>query len=367
MLPPFLPAGVLGSSQVGALPILQVASLGGIGAVSALIVAGNAALAQLAVPSVPLARRVCSLGAVVALVLTATMWGAARIDRVSSLSPTHVQVLIVDGAARKASESTLQRYISATPRNEPPPALVVWPESALLVDLEQDRATWLRLKGFVEQLGAPLVTGGMGSAIDRKGNIVRFNSVHFLQPGHAMRSYHKRLLVPFAEAWPSWLGSPPAAIEPVAAGRDLVVFGNGEKAFGTLVCFEIIDAGSARELALRGARFLLSVNNDVWFPADPPHQSWIAVRAVETGRPIVRASNGATSSIVDPAGRNLASARSTERPIVLSGVMPEPLDTVYIRTGEVLWPLCIVIVLAGLLPRTMRFTERSSRSGSYPG
>src|SRR5262249_55987494 len=177
-------------------------------------------------------------------------------------------------------------------------ALVVWPESALPDDLEEDAAAWVRLSRFVEDLGIPLVTGGGGSAVGDDGHVVRFNSVHFLRPRHGMLSYHKRLPVPFAESWPGGPGGPPWGIEPVAAGQELALFGDGLARFGPLICFEITDAASVRGLAGGGARLVVSVNNDVWFGEhEAPHLVWARIRAVESGLPVVRATNQGTSAI----------------------------------------------------------------------
>jgi apolipoprotein N-acyltransferase len=101
--PPFLPASILGTSQRGALPVLQLASLVGIGGVTALVVAGNVAIAG--VWSRP--RRWTRLAVVGALVLAVVVWGALRLERTTSPGP---RVLLVDGAASEMAESTLDRY-----------------------------------------------------------------------------------------------------------------------------------------------------------------------------------------------------------------------------------------------------------------
>ena len=351
--PPFLPASILGTSQREALPVLQLASITGIAGVTALVVAGNVALARLWAPLRSF-RPVAGVGAVVLAVVT---WGALRLQQTTPPGP---RVILVDGAASEMAESTLERYIAATPAVDVPgAALVVWPESALVVDLAREPAAWKRLSAFVETLGTPLATGGIGSAIVGDDDVIRFNSVHFVRPRHGMRSYHKQVVIPIAESWPAFLGPPPPALDPVVPGREFVLFGEGAARFGPLICFEITDAYSARTLARLGARFLVNVNNDAWFD-EAPHWLWVPVRAVETGRAVARASNGGTSAIVDPFGRVIASGRATNGPTVLAGAMPDPVDTVYVRTGEVFLPLCLLVVLAGLVPRRRPVTGRIS-------
>jgi len=70
------------------------------------------------------------------------------------------------------------------------------------------------------------------------------------------------------------------------------------------VCFEIADADAMRDLARRGADFLVNPTNDSWFPSTGalPHVVWARVRAVEAGLPIVRVANAGPSGIIDATG-----------------------------------------------------------------
>jgi apolipoprotein N-acyltransferase len=360
-LVPYFPACILGVSQAGALPVLQLASLTGIAGVTGLVASVNAAIAGVGSRSGSRTHRLASLATAVGVAVGVAAWGAARIDRTPAAGDGAIRVLLVDGAATTATESTLERYVAASrvPAGDAP-ALVVWPESALTIDPGMDPKTWRSLRAFVDGLGTTLVTGGVGSTVDARGRILHFNSVHVIRPAHGMRSYHKRLLVPFAESWPETFGAPPAGLEPVLAGHQLGVFGDGAERFGTVICFEIADPATLRSLARAGARFVVSVNNDVWWAGAAPHLVWAVVRAVESGLPVVRATNRGTSAVVDPAGRLLALARPDDRPTTLASALPPPADTVYVRTGEVFVPACLVVVVVGLLPRPRRVTGPGS-------
>jgi apolipoprotein N-acyltransferase len=93
-------------------------------------------------------------------VLAVVVWGGVRLTQPTPPGP---RVVLVDGAAAEVGESTLERYIAATPAVDgPATALVVWPESALPIDLAEDGAAWTRLSRFVLSLGTPLATGGIG-------------------------------------------------------------------------------------------------------------------------------------------------------------------------------------------------------------
>ncbi len=363
-LAPYFPACILGVSQVGALPVLQLASLTGIAGVTGLVAGVNAAIAGVGSRSGSRAHRLASVATAAGVAVGVAAWGAARVDRTPVAGDGAIRVLLVDGAATSAAESTLERYVAAShaPAGDVP-TLVVWPESALTIDPGMDPKTWRSLRAFVDGLGTTLVTGGVGSALGADGEIVHFNSVHVIRPAHGMRSYHKRLLVPFAESWPQAFGAPPAGIEPVLAGTELGVFGDGAERFGTVICFEVADPATLRSLARAGARFVVSVNNDVWWAGAAPHLVWAVVRAVEAGLPVVRATNRGTSAVIDSAGRVLAVARSDDRPITLASALPPPTDTIYVRTGEVFVPACLLVVVAGLLPRPRRVTGPGSMTG----
>jgi apolipoprotein N-acyltransferase len=347
-VPPFLAAGTLGLSQID-MPVLQLASVTGIAGVTALVVAANAALVGVVDHGRARTRRVAGLAGVAALVVVAATWGDRRIAAPPVAAGASGEVVLVDGGAQTVGESTLERYVDATPRTlDPPPALVVWPESALDVDLERDRSAWLRLAAFVDGLGVPLVTGGIATALDTGGEPMRFNAVHYVRPRHGVESYYKRWLMPLAEAWPAALGAPPSVLTPVTAGRQLALFGDGAWRFGPLICSEITDGAAARGLVRLGARFLVSVNNDVWFgDREAPHVVWARVRAVETGVPVARASNRGTSGVIDPFGRWVV-RRGAGAPGWMQAELPPPVPALYVRTGDWFLPLCAVVVLVGL-------------------
>ena len=346
---PRFPGGVLALSQHEVLPVLQVASVGGVAALTFLLVAVNAGVAGLVGRG---ARAVRALGAAtgIALLVGALLWGRLRIaseaDPASSAGPL---VVAVDVGARAPADGTLERYLAAsTDALTPPPALLVWPESALTTDVEHDRATWATLSAFVAAHGIPLLAGGPG-AVPRAGRgFVHFNSAHLIAPGHGLRTYHKRGLVPFAErwpaAWPALLGTPPPDLRDLEPGTEATLFPLGDETFGVLICFEITDGRAAGDLARRGARFLVNLTNDAWF-SPAPHLPWAAVRAVETGLPVVRAANAGVSAVFDRFGR----PRSADAPGRLVVRVPAAVSTVYRRAGDAFLAGCAVVVLAGFL------------------
>jgi apolipoprotein N-acyltransferase len=71
------------------------------------------------------------------------------------------------------------------------------------------------------------------------------------------------------------------------------------------------------------ARYLVNITNDNWFTgtiALYQHAALARLRAIETGKPLVRAANTGISLVVDGYGRTVA-----QLPIDQSGVMDVPL------------------------------------------
>ncbi|HYR96608.1 MAG TPA: apolipoprotein N-acyltransferase [Candidatus Binatus sp.] len=362
---PYYPAAFLGLSQHATIPVLQLASLTGVAGVTFVIVAFNVGVASL-LSSASRRRRAAAALTGLALAAGTVGWGALRVARAGDPEPGGPRIVAIDIDAPERSASTLERYLASSA--EPAathPALLVWPESALAADVEHDRPTWTALDAFVATHGTALLAGGPGSARRDGRGPARFNSAHLLSPGHGMQSYHKRGLVPFAERWPAILGAPPADLTSLDAGEEATVFPLGDSAFGVLICFEITDAAGARDLARGGARFIVNITNDAWFAASarPPHLPWAAVRAVETGLPVVRAANAGVSGVFDRFGRQVAFSRPRGGPAVLAANVPPPAPSLYARRGDLFLAACVVAVLAGLASSggsTPRRTHRRS-------
>lgn len=348
---PYFPTAILGTSQVDT-PLLAVARFAGIAGVGFLIATWSAALARSLLAGRRGGGRLELAAASLAVVTAATI--AARGLPVPTPPSRATIVLGLDVGARSPGEARLATQLEHTVLDQfARPDLVLWPESAIEVDLERDHAAFLRLKAFVDASDVSVLTGGPGSV--RTGRtFARFNSIHLLPPGHGLSSYHKRQLMPLAESWPGWLGSPPSTVEYVSAGTTLPLFTLPDGArFGTLVCFEIADASAMRDLLHRGADFLVNPTNDSWFP-DPdhlPHVVWARVRAVETGLPVVRVANAGPSGIIGPDGRWTPVDHPTAESF--RGEVPAANPTPHPGLANVLVAICAALLAAGAVARAM--------------
>lgn len=222
--------------------------------------------------------------------------------------------------------------------------LIVWPEVALTQRYEQVR------EGFLQPLGEQVVAVGGGAVL---GGIVissaepkgHYNSL--VAFGAAQGRYDKRHLVPFGEYFPipDWLRP---IMDVLGTPYSDFLFGADEQPpirvgphrVGISICFEDV-FGSEIRLDARDAGFLVNVTNDAWFgrsSAAHQHLQIARLRALETGRVIVRAANTGISAIIGADGRLQARAGHFTTEILRAPVQPRTGLTPYARAGNApLW------------------------------
>jgi apolipoprotein N-acyltransferase len=161
--------------------------------------------------------------------------------------------------------------------------------------------------------------------------------------------------VPFAEFLPApqWLRAIPAVNEIGNFSQ-----GHGPQIdplthAGVLICWESVFGDIAIEMARAGAEFFAVSTDDAWFgTSDGPaqHAQATTLRAVETGRWIVRAAATGISGIAAPDGTWRArSELATQASIV--GDIGAPVDTPYLHVGpQPIGLALLAFVLLALAP-----------------
>lgn len=235
--------------------------------------------------------------------------------------------------------------------------LLVWPETAIPAFYFEVYPVLEPFSATLKAQGTELVTGIFDyDPIDRS----MYNSIRHIPTG---ATYDKRQLVPFGEYLPlrdrvTWLDRlldiPMSDLTP-GAGRGLVEMAG--QAAGLSVCYEAAYARRIRT-ALPEAGFLLNVSNDAWFGATlAPHQHLqiARVRALEMGRPMIRATNTGISALVDADGRVTASAGLFTREVLRGEIQPQQGRTPAARFGP--WPallLALLLLIPALRARRRR-------------
>jgi apolipoprotein N-acyltransferase len=187
-----------------------------------------------------------------------------------------------------------------------PAQLIVLPETALPLMLDQ------LPRDYMDELRRP--------ALDRKVDVLLgiaaqdaqgryFNSAVGFAP-EGIQAYRKSHLVPFGEFTPpafAWtlalLKIPMSNFSPGAAVQPPLTLA-GEKV-AVNICYEDV-FGEEIIRALPEATLLVNLSNTAWFGdslAQPQHLQIAQMRALETGRFMLRATNTGMTAIVNPRGR----------------------------------------------------------------
>ncbi|MGH8460122.1 MAG: apolipoprotein N-acyltransferase [Stenotrophobium sp.] len=233
--------------------------------------------------------------------------------------------------------------------------LIVWPEAAMPAVYDEIRQSYL--DPLSEQLrahGSSLLAGMLTSADDDR---IFYNSV--LALGASSGRYDKRHLVPFGEYFPipDWLrpmmdvlGLPYSGLA-FGAAQQPPISVDGRRV-GIAICFEDVFPDEYRRTAAQSA-LMVNVTNDAWFGhsnAAAQHLDIARMRALETGRETLRASNTGVSAIIGPDGSLQAQAGFFTRKILRGSVQPRSGETPYVRWGDTpLWWISALLILLAII------------------
>ena len=174
-------------------------------------------------------------------------------------------------------------------------------------------------------------------------------------------TYLKRHLVPFGEYLPfrfllepvlGYLQIPMSDFSPGKQKKPLVRVGEHEA--GAFICYEIIFAGDVME-SLPEAGYLVNISNDAWFGGSLgpyQHLQITRMRAMETGRYILRATNTGISAIIEPTGKIQGELAESVQGVLTGQIHPVKGKTPYSRYVD--YPLVVVLSIILLLVWRMR-------------
>ena len=382
------PWNPLGAAQFDSPRVIQMAAIGGVSAVSLLVLLANSAAASMAERIYDTVRnrtygehlvggRLRGVETFLPLLLLAfaILWGHNRVLEwmQQALTEPVWQVALVqpnapciferdDTSESEVRKTLLEMTAGLSALN---PDLVVWPETALIQSLPYDDFAVTLARDGAIAAGAPLLAGAVeyhpGSPLRHEDR--RFYNAAWLfnSNGVARGTYHKQHLVPFGEYIPGDRLIPALEkLSPVGfsctAGRESTLLriphrmrGDNtcayadELTFSPLICFEDTVAPLARKAVRQGARLLVNITNDAWFngSVEPEqHMAQAVFRCVENGVPMVRAANTGVSCAISPIGlRHVLekNGRTSDFAGALPCVLAVPqqhLPTLYNRWGD---------------------------------
>ncbi len=261
---------------------------------------------------------------------------------------------------RPSNKSDLEIFLDLS-KTKNPKTVIVYPEAAF--PLEQ----LANLSGSSSALGtgsnnAPKLGRLIAGVADsRQGG--RVNAVAAIKNGVLLGTSTKQHLVPFGEFVPlrrelSFIYNPIYCLVGLCGygSMDLqfktqTLELDGER-FGTYVCYDSVFPDVARARVQNGAQVLVNVSNDGWFGRTwgiEQHFTMGRIRAIETGRYVLRVGNTGISAVINPLGQVLQRAPIQQSLALEAKYALEKTQTLYVLLGDWVVLLAVVAAVAGIM------------------
>lgn len=337
----------LGYSQAPPSPLAGFAPLLGVHGLSLLVALAGALLLR------------WRIGVPVLCILAAGGFGLRQIEWTQPVG-TSVSVALVQGNVPQEMKfrpeaffRTLDLYQQLIEQH--PAQLTILPETALPVFIDQLPPEYVQeLQRSVRAHGGDLITGTLTGDLDHY-----WNSAVSLGSSPS-QVYSKQHLVPFGEFIPAgfaWIMA--------QANIPLSAFSRGPESQPPLavagqhvavnICYEDV-FGEEIIRALPQAGILANLSNTAWFGhslAQPQHLQIAQLRAAETGRPMLRATNTGMTAIVAAGGDIQAVLPAFTTGVLQGEVVARSGTTPFIRYGNYGF-----LLLAGLFVLASRWPRR---------
>ena len=372
------PWDVLGASQWQHPAVLALAAVGGVWLISFALVAANTGITILLLARGMVVRAAGAAGVAVALAagplafaLTAAAPPARQVT-VALVQPgitsnkhqrmdASLQLSGRLGAGQSGAGQSGAGQSGAGQSGAGRPDLIVWGESSVGTDIERQPALFSQIRRLAAGTGAQVLVNQDASLPDGARSKVAL----LIGPHGIVGSYTKTRLVPFGEYIPlraaaGWIATiSRAAASNMAPGDGAHLVTATDRLgrplpLGVLICFESAFPDMSRADTGRGAQLIVYQTSDStfqgsWAPAQ--HASLGAVRAAETGRPVVQAALTGDTAAFDARGRILAMMSTRQRgvTVVRLGLPPASARTLYDRVGDyVPWVATGIVVVAAI-------------------
>jgi apolipoprotein N-acyltransferase len=311
-------------------------------------------------------KRRCILCAVSLIFLLVSGCGLKHINWTEKIG-TPIQATLIQGNISQDQKwrgdnliNTLMLYQQMTYRHWQS-KVIIWPETSIPAYLSQvDEHFLTPLEQDAKFHRTDVIVSLLEKDFD-KGQV--FNSALVL--GEKRAVYRKNHLLPFGEYMPlqplsGWvLKNIGLRLDDfTSGGNHQPLLQAGGYKFSTSICYE--DAfGSEAIRHLDESAYLVNLTNDAWFGRSfEPHQhlQMARMRAIETGRYMLRATNTGLTAIIAPNGKVIQQAPLFETVAITGNIYPMRGLTPYARLGDhaiigFLTALLIVLLRIGKLKK----------------
>ena len=363
-----LPWNLIGYGLLATLPMMQLAALFGVYALSllaVLLVASPAAMFAPAGSRLGGGKGTVALAALLLVLLgLGYVWGERRLAA-AEVTSTGVRLRIVqanvDQANKWRPENSVEiftEYLDLTKSGGLSGiSIVIWPETAVPFPVA-DAPEALADIGATLPEGTSLVVGsGRFGEENADGGTPIYNSLLVIDDqGRVIGGYDKIYLVPFGEYLPFQDFLESVGFMQLTGVRGGFSVGQGSRLLNipgapparALICYEIIFPDEIAEKSTRPG-WLLNATNDAWFGTSAgPYQHFhqAQVRAIEQGLPVARAANTGISAMIDPYGRILAEIGLGEKGVLDADLPKVGPPTPFVQFGTILEISVLLLAVA---------------------
>jgi apolipoprotein N-acyltransferase len=361
--------GSVGISQVDDRALMPLASITGVWGITFVVIVVNALLLEAFVGGGGGWRRVGRLGLALAAVVAPVAIAFPRaVGETLDVAVLQVDVRVPEGTSGIEEDLIVAgRHVALHEQlASDPPDLALWGEGALDPAAAGDPTTMSEVTGAIAAVGSPTLAGAVLNDPDgsQHTSVLAFDG-----SGTLVDRYDKVHLVPFGEyvpwrdrlGWIDAIDQIPIDRVPGPEVRSLHV--PGLPAVGTPICFENAFPSLFADFVRDGATFVVVPVNNASYgftAASDQHLQMSRMRAVETGRWVVDAAVSGVSAFIDPQGRVTTRAELFETAILRDRISTSTAQTWYVRVGDWVPWICLVIIMALLVaPRRRPFARPS--------
>ena len=359
------PWGLIAYSQWKNTTLIQIADITGVYGISFVVALFNAALAYLIYQYRPPfeVKRLSAKGMtplsifLIGVIIFVFFYGMRAIsvyEPLIEIEKKKVDIALIQGNIDQSKKwdhnylgESLGIYMGMTGELKSIPDLIVWPETAITVSLNENKFLEEAVCKFARSTKTFFLSG-----VQETEEGKYFNRAILITPdGNALGKYDKIHLVPFSEATPyffKWIFPFLKKVIPgedFTKGKEYTVFNSPLGNFSCCICFESIFPQEIRRFTKNGAQFLINLTNDAWFgKTGAPYQHFAinVFRAVENRMEIARAANSGISGYINMIGQPQYVTSIFTRCVIYSKLKLRTTQTIYTRFGDVFSWICLI-------------------------
>ncbi|WP_407702339.1 apolipoprotein N-acyltransferase [Vibrio algarum] len=346
---------LLGYSQLES-PLSGLAPIGGVQLITLAILVCSSAIAWVFIKHKP-------IGLILPFIIFLSTYGLKSIDWVTPDKSTHTSFALIQGNISQEKKwlpserwPTLMKFLDLSRINWDAD-IVIWPEAAIPALekelpsflLNVDKAARMNETALITGVVTQNQLGSYHNSVLTLGDTPSGEYNYDTQP-----RYKKHHLLPFGEFVPfadilrpiaPFFNLPMSSFSRGDLVQDNIV-GKG-RYFATALCYEIIFGEQVRKNIDQNTNFILTLSNDAWFGdsiGPLQHMEIAQMRALETGKPVIRATNNGVTAITDYKGNIIAQIPQFKTEVLRAEVTSSKGQTPFLTLGQ--WPMIVFLIVS---------------------